>query len=191
MTFRESPGHIGWAPLPPETIGWRGRGNRRLDSSVEINFGIGSNWFSFVKYDHFGNNIRPYCLPQRQNTVIYQNTTVITHYEVNDNRVFVGGPRYQRVSDEIGRPFPVHRLRRDQSPRFDRGGRDLRPRFDGQELDVAAPRMDADWNQALSPGRVSRSLEMSVWIVNKNFPQKSFANSASAAPRKPERRKWS
>ncbi len=155
VTWRESPGHIGWAPLPPETLAYRGR---QWDSSVEVSFGIGSGWFSFVQYENFGNNIRPYCLPAARNTVIYRNTTNITHYEYNDNRVFVGEPRYQRVNREIGRTFPVHRLRMDQSPRFDRGGRQLRPRFDGRELEVAAPRMDADWNQALRPGRVSRRL---------------------------------
>jgi hypothetical protein len=155
VTWRESPGHVGWAPLPPETLAWRGRA---WDSSVEVSFGISSSNFSFVSYRNFGNNIQAYCLPPVQNTVIYSSTTNITHYQITGSRVFVGGPGYRNVCDRIGRPFPIHHLRADLNPDFGRGGRRLGSHFQGDELQVVAPRMDASWNQALRPANVNRDL---------------------------------
>ena len=155
VTWRESPGHIGWAPLPPETLAWRGRS---WDSSVEVSFGIGQSWFSFVSYSNFGNNIQLYCLPVAQYPTFFQSTRNITHYRVNSGRVFCGGPFYKNVCDRIGRPFPVHRLCIDQSPNFGRGGRHLSSCFRGDELQVVAPRMDAEWNGALHPPHVNQDL---------------------------------
>ncbi|MDP4722284.1 MAG: hypothetical protein NWS48_13755, partial [Akkermansiaceae bacterium] len=155
VTWRESPGYVGWAPLPPETLAWQGRS---WDSTVEVTFGIGSSWFSFVSYENFGGNIRPYCQPAARNPVIYRDTRCVTRYQVNDRRVFVGGPQYQEVCRKIGREFPVHRLRVDDSPDFRRRNSELSPRFSGDELRVVAPRMEAGWNGALRPDRVRRDL---------------------------------
>lgn len=168
VTWRESPGHIGWAPLPPETLAWYGHS---WDSSVETRFVIDSGWFSFISYRYFGNDIYRHCLPVSQNIVIYRNTTNITHYVVRDRRVFVGGPRYRTVSDRIGRDFPIHRLRLDQSPDFGRGGRLLSSQFSGNELQVIAPRMDAEWNRALRPSRVSRDLGEVVVERSRELPE--------------------
>jgi hypothetical protein len=168
VTWRESPGHIGWAPLPPETLGWYGHS---WDSSVESRFVIDSGWFSYVSYDHFGNDIHTYCLPLAQNTVIHRNTINITHYVIREKRVYVGGPRYRNVCERIGRKFPIHRLRLNESPDFGRGGRRLSSQFRGNELQVVAPRMDADWNRALRPSRVSRDLGDVVVDRSKELPE--------------------
>lgn len=167
VTWRESPGHIGWAPLPPETMGWN---SRSWDSTVDVGFGIDSRWFSFISYNHFGNNIDSYCLPYTRNTVLYQSTTNVTHYVIRDRRVYCGGPRYQNVCERIGRKFPIHRLRFDQSPDFRRSGRLLSSRFSGSELRVVAPQMEADWNRALRPDRVSRDLGDIVMERPNNLP---------------------
>ncbi|MGJ8635141.1 MAG: DUF6600 domain-containing protein, partial [Luteolibacter sp.] len=155
VTWRESPEHIGWAPLPPETLAYA---DRSWDASVEVTFGIGRNWFSFVSYRDFGNNIQPHCVPNNQYGSIFGKTRNITRYEINGRRVFVGGPKYSHVSKEIGRPFPVHRLSANLSPEFDQKGRNFQPRFEGRKLEVVAPRMDAKWNRALRPAQVRSDL---------------------------------
>ena len=155
VSWRENPDYVGWAPLPPETVAYN---DHSYGSSVDVTFGIGQSWFSFVSYRNFGSDIRSHYLPFDRNRGIYDSSHNITHYSSRDNRVFVGGPRYGHVSDRIGRRFPIHRLRVDQHPRFGRGGRDFHPRFDGRELRVAAPRMNARWNQDLRPQRVRGSL---------------------------------
>lgn len=168
VTWRESPGYIGWAPLPPETLGWYGHA---WDSSVESRFVIDSGWFSYVSYNHFGNDIHTYCLPRSQNIVIHRNTINITHYVIREKSVYVGGPRYRNVCDRIGRRFPIHRLRLDESPEFGRGGRRLSSQFSGNELQVVAPRMDADWNRALRPSKVSRDLGDVAVDRSKELPE--------------------
>ena len=157
VTWRESPGHIGWAPLPPETLAWR---DRSWGSSVEVTFGIGSSWFSFVSYEHFGNNIHSHYLPVARNVTIFYQTTNITHYHINDGQVFVGGPSYLYVCDRIGETFPVHNLKLNQDPVF---SHQLSNHFSGQDLEVVAPLMDADWNTALRPESIAKDLgEVSV-----------------------------
>lgn len=155
VTWRESPGHVGWAPLPPETLAWRGRS---WDSSVEVTFGIGSSWFSFVAYEHFGSTIQTHCLPVSRNLNVWRHSENITRYQVDNQRVFVGGPRYQKVSDRIGRPFPIHHLKRNQGYDYRRNGNRMNNHFSGRNLEVIAPRMDSEWNAALRPNRVRRDL---------------------------------
>ena len=157
VTWRESPGHIGWAPLPPETLAWR---DRSWGSSVEVTFGIGSSWFSFVSYEHFGNNIHSHYLPVARNVTIFYQTTNITHYSIDNSRIFVGGPSYVYVCDRIGETFPVHNLKLNQDPVF---SHQLSNHFSGQDLEVVAPLMDADWNTALRPESIAKDLgEVSV-----------------------------
>ncbi|MFN4944688.1 MAG: DUF6600 domain-containing protein, partial [Akkermansiaceae bacterium] len=155
VSWRESPGYIGWAPLPPETMGWS---SNSWDSTVDVRFGIDSGWFSFISYNHFGNDIYSHCLPRARNTVIYHSTTTVTHYIIRDRYIYCGGPRYRNVCDRIGRRFPIHRIHMDHCPDFGRGGRRLNSRFNGNELQVVAPQMDAEWNHALRPNRVNRDL---------------------------------
>jgi hypothetical protein len=125
---------------------------------VDVRFGIDSGWFSFISYNHFGNDIYSHCLPLARNTVIYHSTTTVTHYVIRDRYIYCGGPRYRTVCDRIGRRFPIHRIQLDHCPDFGRGGRRLNSRFNGNELQVVAPQMDAEWNHALRPNRVNRDL---------------------------------
>lgn len=168
VSWRESPGYVGWAPLPPETLGWS---SNSWDSTVDIRFGIDSGWFTFISYSHFGNDIYSHCLPRARNTVIYHSTTTVTHYVIRDRYIYCGGPRYRNVCDRIGRPFPIHRLRLDHCPDFGRGGRRLNSRFDGNELQVVAPQMDAEWNHALHPSRVNRNLGEVVVDRTNDLPE--------------------
>ena len=167
VTWRESTDYIGWAPLPPETLAWN---DYSWDSSVESRFVIDTGWFSFISYRNFGNNIYSHCLPISQNVVICHNTTNITHYVRRNRCVFVGGPRYRNVCTRIGRDFPIHRLQLEHSPNFGRGGHHLSSKFSGNELNVVAPRMNAEWNQALRPSRVSRDLGDVVVDRTKELP---------------------
>ena len=155
VSWRENPEYVGWAPLPPETIAYD---DHSYGSSVDVTFGIGQSWFSFVSYKNFGNDIRSHYLPVARNHAIYDSCRNVTHYSSRDRRVFVGGPGYQQVSHRIGRRFPVHRLRLDPTANFGRGVRDFHPRFEGRDLRVAAPRMDARWNHDLRPQRVRGTL---------------------------------
>jgi hypothetical protein len=64
VSWRSSGDCIGWAPLPPETLAWRGH---HWGNTVDVTFGIGSLWFSFVEYRNFGEPAYRHCLPSGRN----------------------------------------------------------------------------------------------------------------------------
>jgi hypothetical protein len=156
VSWRYSDRHVGWAPLPPETLAYR---NHHWDSSVDVAFGIGALWFNFVEIRHFGGPVNLHCLPYSQNNIFIQQTVNVTNIHVQNHQVICGGPRYRDVCDRIGRPMPFYRLDMD---RHDRPGRDslaMQPKFQGDRLRVAAPNMDVAWNDGLKPTRVKGRLE--------------------------------
>ncbi|HEX7261191.1 MAG TPA: DUF6600 domain-containing protein, partial [Luteolibacter sp.] len=59
VSWRENGSHIGWAPLPPETLAYRGH---HWNSSVDVRFGISAWCFSFVEIQNFGRPAYRHCL---------------------------------------------------------------------------------------------------------------------------------
>ncbi|MCX6879794.1 MAG: hypothetical protein NTW21_39220, partial [Verrucomicrobia bacterium] len=156
VCWRESGSHIGWAPLPPETLGWR---DCTWDSTVETRFGISAGWFNFVAITHFASPIRPHCLPVADNLNYHRQTTNITNIRCHERSVFVGGPRYQDLCRSIGRPAPYYQLNLNQHQRPGRDLMAMRPQRSGNRLTIAAPAIHADWNAALRPTRVREQLK--------------------------------
>ncbi|MEO0017982.1 MAG: hypothetical protein RLZZ522_1265, partial [Verrucomicrobiota bacterium] len=76
VCWRENGSHIGWAPLPPETLAYR---DCHWDNTVETRFGISAGWFNFVSVSHFSGPIRSHCLPLAQNADYYRHTLNITN----------------------------------------------------------------------------------------------------------------
>ena len=156
VSWRENDSHIGWAPLPPETMCYRGRG---WDSTVDVLFGIGAGCFTFVEIRHFGSSLYRHCLPVSSNFGWYDQTTNVTYVHTRNNYIICGGPRYQRVCDRIGKPLPFCRLEIDRHPHPPRDSFAMRPLMRDGKLRIAAPNMDADWNAELRPKQVRGRIE--------------------------------
>ena len=156
VSWRYSDTHVGWAPLPPETLAYRGH---HWDSTVDVTFGIGALWFNFVEIRHFGGPVNHHCLPYSQNNIFIQQTVNITNIHVRNHQVICGGPRYSDVCDRLGRPMPFYRLEMDRHNRPGHDSLAMQPIFQGDRLRVAAPNMDAAWNDGLKPSRVKGRLE--------------------------------
>ncbi|MEO5715430.1 MAG: DUF6600 domain-containing protein [Luteolibacter sp.] len=165
VSWRENGSHIGWAPLPPETMAYR---NHRWDSSVDVQFGISAGWFTFVEYRYFGSPLYQHCLPLSQNLGCYGSTTNITYIHFENQQVICGGPRYKDACDRFGRPIPFCRLVIDRHPRPGGNVIGIRPQIKGDRLLVSAPNMDADWNGSLKPGRIKG--RMDTMVVERNEP---------------------
>ena len=142
VCWRGNGSHIGWAPLPPETLGWR---DCTWDASVETRFGIGAAWFNFVAIDRFSGPLRHHCLPAGQNRDFWQQTTNITNIRCRERNVFVGGPRYQDISRSLGHPAPYFQLNLDRQQRPGRDPLAMRPQMSGHQLNIAAPAIHAEW----------------------------------------------
>ena len=155
VCWRENGSHIGWAPLPPETLGWR---DCHWDNTIETRFGIGADWFNFVETSHFGGPIRGHCLPLAENANWHRQTVNTTNILCRNRHVFVGGPDYQNLSRDAGRPLPYYRLNLDRQQRPGHNPLVMRPRIDGGQLHVAAPEVGAGWNATLRPTKVREQL---------------------------------
>jgi hypothetical protein len=145
VTWRSSGSHIGWAPLPPETLAYRGR---RWDSTVEVTFGIGSAWFSFVETRNFGGPIHAHCLPYTRNDFYWGNTINITNIHIHNNRVISGGPSYGDIARQTSRRPPFYRIEEDRNGRPGQGGG--YNRIDNGRVVVTPPRREEPRN----PGTV-------------------------------------
>jgi hypothetical protein len=156
VSWRTSGSHIGWAPLPPETLAYR---RHHWDSSVDVTFSIGASWFNFVETRNFDRPIHRHCLPYRQNHTFYHQTNNITNIYVQNNNIISGGPRYADLSSRIGRPLPFYRLDMDHRSRPGRDSLSMQPRIDGSRLRIAAPAIDVPWNDDLKPKRVKKRLD--------------------------------
>jgi len=156
VCWRGNSSHIGWAPLPPESLGWR---NCTWDRTVETRFGIHAGWFNFVPIAHFSDPIRRHCLPVLENTDHWEQTADITNIRCRDRGVFVGGPRYQDISRALGRPAPYYQLNLNEHQRPGPDPLAMRPRIAGKQINIAAPAIHADWNAALRPSRVREQLQ--------------------------------
>jgi hypothetical protein len=153
VSWRSSGSHIGWAPLPPETLAYR---NHRWDSTVDVTCGIGASWFNFVEVRNFGYPIHHHCLPYTQNGIYIGQTVNITNIHIHNRRVICGGPSYGDIERQTARKPPFYRIEED---RHGRPGRDMRAKVDGQRLRVAAPNLDVAWNEGLKPNKIKGRME--------------------------------
>lgn len=144
VSFRHSDDYIGWAPLPPEA---------RFRAGVAINFGgwvdtyfdIGPRYYTFVPLRRFGApRLRDVILHREQNINIFVNTVNITNINFRDNRVFVGGPDYDRLSGRLEGRIPRLRLEREMDFAEDMRGDRLRSRIEADRFIVPAPRVSGD-----------------------------------------------
>jgi hypothetical protein len=151
VCWREGSEHVGWAPLPPETLGFRGRG---WDRSVESEFGIGAACFNFVHRRHMADPPWRHCLPVGGNARLIGQTNNITNIRFHQNRYIAGGPGYERLRREVGKPWPVYEIKKDRLEAIrDRQRRN--PSIQGNRLAVFAPNLGARWNGSLKPSAVA------------------------------------
>ena len=101
-TWRSGDSHIGWAPLPPETLAYT---SHNWDSRVEIQYGIAASSYNFIDVRNFGKSVSSYCLPIIQNTSFFRTTRNITNIKVVNQQVFAGGPSYREISKRLSHPI--------------------------------------------------------------------------------------
>jgi len=175
VSWRTNDDYIGWAPLPPEAHWRAGIG---FSTWVDARFDIGPGFYSFVGVRDFGAPaLGAVILSRDRNVTIIQNTTNITNITVNNSNVYVGGPRYDRISALTARPIPTLKLVRqgDASLVKTQGGKIL-SRQQGNQLVVLAPKITPTAPGAhLAPSKVAKTLTASKadhgWSVVKDPQQ--------------------
>lgn len=116
VTWRYSNNYCGWAPLPPRTTCQAGVGIVYNGGSVSVGFGfgLGANCFTFVPTQHFCDpHPRNYCVAPAQVAQVYNNTTVINNYNVNNRAIVNHGIAVGSIAAAARttiRPVPVHEI---------------------------------------------------------------------------------
>lgn len=149
--WREGNGHVGWAPLPPESMarrGWAwGRGTAR-------NLGIHDECFNFVENRHMAGPAWRHCLPQGRNAYLRARTTCCTNIHHHGHRVIAGGPQWACIREAVGRPWPVRELEFDPVGGFT-GERARHGFANGNGWRVFNPSLNDEPNSRLRPNRVA------------------------------------
>lgn len=150
-TWRENGSEIGWAPLPPATLGRHGR---KCDPSSDDLPGVVPACYTFVKCEHFDRPITQVCRPLRENATSLRGSRNLTRIGRVGGRVFSGGPGYLDLSEKAGRRLPYHRINNDKSP-------SLRPRtrIQGDEIVITLPKITREADMLSRPSGVRGSLE--------------------------------
>jgi len=158
VSWRRSPQHVGWAPLPPEASFRRSVG---FSGWVDSYYDIGPSAYRFVEVRNFGApRLRTVFIEPRENITIIRQTTNITRITYVNNVVNNGGPRYEDISRESAEPVRRLRLDRRLEIEGDRNsfrGDQLRSRVDGDSLRVFTPGFDA--RAAAPPQKLAAKIE--------------------------------
>jgi hypothetical protein len=155
VCWRSGGQHVGWAPLPPETIHWSGQ---VYGPDVEARFAIGSDWFVFIKNRNFCRPVKPHCLPWSRHRDYWKGTVGISRIHWQDNKVICGGPRYEDVRTWSGGRPPFYRVEEDR--RFANGNPNGQQfhRVENDRIRVTAPLLDGSGADA-RPRRVLGRLD--------------------------------
>ena len=158
VSWRRSPRHVGWAPLPPEAEFSRSVG---FSARVDADYDIGPTNYRFVEVRNFGApRLRTVFVEPRENITIINQTTNITRITYVNNVDYNEGPQYDVISRESAQPIRRLKLERrediDGDPRTVRAGQ-LRTRVEGDSLRVVAPQFDT--KPATAPRKVAAKVE--------------------------------
>ncbi|MEA3208205.1 MAG: hypothetical protein QOE70_1262 [Chthoniobacter sp.] len=158
VSWRRSPQHVGWAPLPPEARFSRSAG---FSSRVDADYDIGPTNYSFVEVRNFGApRLRTVIVEPRENITIIHQTTNITRITYVNNVVYNEGPQYDVISRESAQPIRRLKLERreelDGDPRTVRAEQ-LRATVAGDSFRVVAPAFDT--KPATAPRKVAAKVE--------------------------------
>ena len=155
VAWRHGGGHVGWAPLPPETLSVRGR---NWGVTVEADFGIGDAWFNFVEERYIASPIWRHCLPTRNNHRFFANARSCTNLYYSHGSPMSCGPSYAALRRHVPGAWPVRRIEIDPIGGIRHPGMRL-PHQRDRNVRVFAPALNAAWNPAIRPSRVARTLQ--------------------------------
>jgi len=154
VAWRYGPGHIGWAPLPPDV---------RFEVGVGISslpYALSDRYWVFVE-DRFlyDTRLSPHVIPPERNLTFVRASQLRMDISVQGERILNRGLKKSRVSDLIGRGITEHRLRQSQTPG--------RPEIHTGFLYVYSPRVRAE--ESYVPPRVLDSSEVSDRVIERKL----------------------
>lgn len=140
VSWRYGGDYIGWAPLPPETIGIVYNG-RPVSGDLDLEFNIGPAYYNFCEVRYIGEPVlRERIVDYRQNVTYIHQTVNITNITYKNKVVYNFGPDITVINRRATRPIQQMKIERqsnvDVAVAAKSGGL-VKPQ--GDKLVVAAP----------------------------------------------------
>jgi hypothetical protein len=159
VSWRQSSGYCGWAPLPPWahyglSVGFT-FGGSSVGSGFE--FGLSYGFYNFLPVERLCDySPARYCVGGPQVARVYQQTVVVNNVTTQNRRVFVRGVDPARV--ETASRTPVRRAVVESTPR-DAGGRNQTDRLErrGDNLVVVSPQLPVRGQRGAANGTAVRT----------------------------------
>ena len=111
VAWRYGPGHIGWAPLPPDV---------RFEAGVGISslpYALSDRDWVFVENRYFyDTRLSPHVIPPERNLTFVRSSQLRADISVQEDRIINRGLDVDRVSELIGQGVEEYRLRQSQNP---------------------------------------------------------------------------
>ena len=145
VAWRSSGSHIGWCPLPPETLCLR---SGTWNGSVAREWGLATECWCFVPARSFDQVVHRFCEPPSQNRLRCAESREATRLVIAGGRVVCDGPDPQWVNRCLRRPMEVCRLVCEGGKRE---GDARRERIESGRLICHAPVVRAPWNAQQRP----------------------------------------
>ena len=139
VSWRTGGEYIGWAPLPPETIGIVER--RPLSGHLDVEFNIGPEYYNFVDVRYIGEPVlRERIVAPTQNVTYIQQTVNVTNITYKNKTVYNYGPNIEVINRSSARPIQRLRLERQENVDFSAAAKSgALTKVQGDRLVVAAP----------------------------------------------------
>ncbi|MBB5352654.1 hypothetical protein HNR46_002902 [Haloferula luteola] len=155
VAWRHGGGHVGWAPLPPETMvgsptPW--------GVNVEVDFGIAEVCFIFVEERYMAAPIWRHCVPFPQYRRFWAQARPCTNFYYVHGRPMACGPNYANLRRRVATPWPVRRIDLDPIGGLRAPGMRA-PRQVDRSIRVFAPSLNAAWNPAIRPPKLGKPMK--------------------------------
>ncbi len=114
VSWRTGDQYVGWAPLPPETIGIVERGP--LSGAIDVQFDIGPAYYNFVDVRYIGEPVlRERIFEPTQNVTLIQQTVIVTNITYKDKVAYNYGPDINVINTRASRPIQRLKLERQEN----------------------------------------------------------------------------
>jgi hypothetical protein len=173
VSWRQSEGYYGWAPIGPGIS---------IDMAYGNNYNIPYDRWTFVKNNNFGrSNINRYYMNRSNNNTIYNHSTVINNMQSNreNNARYNGGPDRDDVQKRTGRQINSIPVRSNNTP-----GQQVSK----SEYKVYKPKIEQnnDGGQKPVPAQVKNIKEMRT-IKNRNDVNTGTQNNPQQSKPQPDK----
>jgi len=139
VSWRTGDQYVGWAPLPPETIGVVEGGP--LTGAIDVQFDIGPAYYNFVDVRYIGEPVlRERIVDVNQNVTYIQQTANVTNITYKNKVVYNYGPDINVINTRASRPIQRLKLERQENADVSAAMKSgALTKVQGDKLVVAAP----------------------------------------------------